>query len=423
MIEEAERKYPFVPDGVTVRTVSQVTDEVRALLEKGFATVWLEGEVTNVSRPTSGHVYLTLRDANAGLKSVLYRTQALRLPAGFELRDGVEVVAVGRVSVYAPKGDYQFLIDKMWPKGIGAAELALRQLREKLFKLGYFDPKRKRPLPRFPRSLCLIASATGAAVRDMIEILKQRWPATRVAVRPSRVQGDGAAEEIAAAIEQVNRWKDRRMVQVDAIIIGRGGGSVEDLSAFNHELVAKAIFLSKIPVISAIGHEVDTTLADLVADVRAATPSHAAELVVPHRLEILETVHDLRARMDEAMQRHLDLLGRRLNDLGRRRALRQPVDRLRELERRLDDQGERLKRAVKLRLERGKSDIEARAGKLESLSPLNVLARGYSLTRSGAGLVRSSEQVRPGELIETRLQHGTIISRVETAVPETDDQE
>src|SRR5262245_22719586 len=201
--EAGERKYPFVPDGVAVHTVSQVTEEVRALLEKGFANIWVEGEITNLSRPTSGHVYLTLRDANACLKAVLYRAQALRMPAGLELHDGLEVVALGRVSVYAPRGDYQFLIDRLFPKGVGAAELALRQLREKLFKLGYFDPKRKKHLPRFPRSLCLIASATGAAVRDIIEILKQRWPATRVAVRPSRVQGEGAADEIAEAIEQV----------------------------------------------------------------------------------------------------------------------------------------------------------------------------------------------------------------------------
>jgi exodeoxyribonuclease VII large subunit len=410
---EVERKYPFVPEGMAVHTVSQVTDEVRALLEKGFANVWVEGEITNLSRPTSGHVYLTLRDANACLKSVMYRAQALRLPAGLELHDGLEVVALGRVSVYAPRGDYQFLIDRLFPKGLGAAELALRQLREKLFKLGYFDPKRKKRLPRFPRSLCLIASATGAAVRDIIEILKQRWPATKVAVRPSRVQGDGAAEEIAAAIEQINRWKDKRMVQVDAIIIGRGGGSVEDLGAFNTEVVTRAIYGSKIPVISAVGHEVDTTLADLVADVRAATPSHAAELVVPDRFEVLEDVHNLRERLNDVMQRQLEFYGQRLDDLAQRRVLRQPAERLRDMTRRLDEQGERLTRAARLRLERAQRDIEARAGRLESLSPLNVLARGYSLTRSGAGLVRSADQVRPGEMLVTTVQHGTIISRVE----------
>ena len=418
MPETTEVRYPFVPNGVAVHTVSQVTDEVRALLEKGFANVWVEGEISNLSRPTSGHVYLTLRDANASLKAVLYRAQALRLPAGLELHDGLEVVALGRVSVYAARGDYQFLIDRLFPKGIGAAELALRQLREKLFKLGYFDPHRKKHLPRFPRSLCLIASATGAAVRDMLEILRQRWPATTVAVRPSRVQGEGAAEEIAAAIEQVNRWKDRRQVRVDAIIIGRGGGSVEDLSAFNTEVVAKAIYCSKIPVISAIGHEVDTTLADLVADVRAATPSHAAELAVPDRFEVEEDMHNLRNRLREGMLRQIEALGGRLEDLAQRRVLRQPAERLRELERRLDDQGERLTRAAQLRLERARRGLEARAGKLESLSPLNVLARGYSLTRSGAGLVRSPDQVHPGELLITTVQHGTIVSRVEAAQPE-----
>ena len=228
----------------------------------------------------------------------------MRLPAGFEPKDGLEVVASGRVSVYAPRGDYQFMVEKMYPKGLGAAELALRQLREKLFRLGYFDPRRKKPLPKFPRSICLIASATGAAVRDLLEILGRRWPASRVAVRPSRVQGEGAAEEIAAAIQQINQWKARRQVQVDVIIIGRGGGSVEDLGAFNQEIVAQAIFQSKIPIVSAIGHEVDVTLADLVADVRAATPSHAAELVVPDRSELLAQVGALGERLHDTARRH-----------------------------------------------------------------------------------------------------------------------
>ena len=415
-------KYPFVPDGATVRTVSQVTDEVRKLLEQGFATVWVEGEISNLARPTSGHIYFTLKDANASLRAVLYRVQALRLPAGFEPRDGVEVVACGRVSVYAPRGEYQFMVDRLFPKGVGPAELALRQLKEKLFRAGYFDPKRKKPLPHYPRCVCLIASATGAAVRDLIEILGQRWPATRVVVRPSRVQGDGAGDEVAAAITQVNRWKAHRHIPVDVIIIGRGGGSVEDLGAFNQEVVAHAIYHSRIPVVSAIGHEIDVTVADLVADVRASTPSHAAELVVPDRIEMLDQVRGFSDRMYAAVQRRCELARRRLEELAKRRALRQPVDRLRDLERRLDECSGRLQRAMHVRGSRAKQVVESAAGRLETLSPLNVLARGYSLTRTetSPAFLRSAAQVQPGDRLVTVLQHGRVISRVELAEPEPD---
>src|SRR5262249_17152949 len=339
-------KYPFVPDGATVRTVSQVTEEVRKRLEQGFASLWVEGEISNLARPTSGHIYFTLKDASASLKAVLYRTQALRLPAGFEPRDGVEVVAFGKVSVYAPRGEYQFMVDRLFPKGVGAAEIALRQLKDKLFRAGYFDPKRKKPLPRYPQCVCLIASATGAAVRDLIEILGQRWPATRVVVRPSRVQGESAADEVAAAIAQVNRWKAQRHIPVDVIIIGRGGGSVEDLWAFNQEIVAQAIFQSRIPIVSAIGHEVDVTVADLVADVRASTPSHAAELVVPDRIEMLDQIRGVSDRLYAAVQRRCEQGRRRLDELAQRRAMRQPLGRLRDLERRLDEWGGRLQRAI-----------------------------------------------------------------------------
>lgn len=414
--------YPFVPDGATVRTVSEVTDEVRKLLEQGFAALWVEGEISNLARPSSGHIYFTLKDANASLKAVLFRPQALRLPAGFEPRDGMDVVAYGRVSVYAPKGDYQLIVDRLFPKGLGAAEIALRQLKEKLFRLGYFDPKRKKPLPRYPRCVCLISSATGAAVRDLIQILGQRWPATRVVVRPSRVQGDGAADEVAAAIAQVNRWRAQRHIPVDVIIIGRGGGSVEDLWAFNQEVVAQAIFQSKVPIVSAIGHEVDVTVADLVADVRASTPSHAAELVVPDRIEMLDLVRGVSDRMYAAVQRRCELGRRRLDELAKRRALRQPLDRLHDLERRLDEWGGRLHRAMQVRLSRAKHAAESVAGRLESLSPLNVLARGYSLTRteSSPTFLRSAAQVQPGDRLVTVVQHGRIVSRVETTEPEPD---
>jgi exodeoxyribonuclease VII large subunit len=256
----------------------------------------------------------------------------------------------------------------------------------------------------------------------VIEILGQRWPATPVVVRPSRVQGDGAADEVAAAIKQVNGWKANRHIPVDVIIIGRGGGSIEDLWAFNHESVAHAIFQSKIPIVSAIGHEIDITIADLVADVRASTPSHAAELAVLDRIEMLDFVRGFGNRMLVAMQRQCESGRKRLDDLATRRVLRQPVDRLRESERRLDDWSDRLQRAVRLRLSRSKQATESVAGRLESLSPLNVLARGYSLTRTDTSpaLLRSAAQVLPGDRLVTELQFGRILSRVESTEFEPD---
>ncbi len=414
---ESTPKYPFLPEGATVLSVTEITDSIRGTLETAFPAVWVEGELGNLARPTSGHLYFTLRDADALLKCAMWRARALRLPAGFEPRDGVEVVAYGSLTVYRPKGEYQLSIERMFPKGgIGAAELALQELKKKLFALGYFNPNRKKRLPRFPRSICLITSATGAAVRDLVEILGHRWPATRVGVRPSRVQGEGAAEEIAAAIRQVNRWRAQRKAQVDIIIIGRGGGGAEDLAAFNQEIVAQAIFESKIPIVSAVGHEIDLTIADLVADERASTPSHAAEIAVPDRREILEIVNNFGCHMRDAMLRKCDRLQLQLDQLARRRVMQQPVERLRELERRLDDWSERLDRAGRRRIEQTRRTLEAAAARLESLSPLNVLGRGYSLTRTEASpaLIRSAGEVRPGDRIVTILNRGRITSRVET---------
>ena len=419
-MSDATPKYPYLPEGTTVLSVSQITDEVRGTLESNFPSIWIEGELTGMARPASGHLYFSLRDDKSVLKCVMYRGRALRCQAGFEPRDGIQVVAGGSLSVYGSRGEYQLNVERIYPKGgIGAAELALRQLKEKLQVLGYFDPRRKRQPPRFPRSICLITSSTGAAVRDMIEILGRRWPATRIVVVHTRVQGAGAAEEIAAAIQQINRWRAQRKAQVDVMIIGRGGGSAEDLSAFNEEIVAQAVFQSKIPIISAVGHEIDLTIADLVADVRAATPSHAAELAVPDRVEIQGALHGCSGRMREAMLRKCEALRGRLDSLAGRRPLQRPTERLRELERRLDDWSERLTRSGQSRLRLMRHGIEAIAARLESLSPLNVLARGYSLTRTEASpaLIRSAEDVHAGDRLITMLHRGRIISRVEATEP------
>jgi len=408
---------PSVPVDVPVLTVSQLTQQVKGVLEEDFACVWVSGEVANLSRPQSGHVYLSLRDVGATLKAVVYRGIALRLR--FDLRDGMEVVARGRLSIYAPQGVYQLAIEEVHPRGLGAAELALRQLKEKLSRLGYFLPARKKPLPTFPRQIALVTSATGAAVRDMLEILARRWPLAQVVVRPVRVQGDTAAEEIAAAVRLLNRLNAQGDLAVEVMIVGRGGGSSEDLSAFNEEVVAQAIFDSRIPVVSAVGHEIDVTIADLVADRRALTPSEAATAVTPDRAELLDGLRDSDRRLAEAIARRLELVRSRLDDLAKRRALQRPLERLRDHERRLDDWAERLRRAAQLRHREASQRLAALAARLETLSPLNVLARGYSLTRTAVGgpLLRDASDVRPGDRLLTTLARGRVVSRVEDVHP------
>jgi exodeoxyribonuclease VII large subunit len=410
---------PFVPEGTKVRAIAELTQEIKGLLEDGFADVWVAGEVSNLARPASGHLYLTLKDATAQLRAVIWRGIALRLR--FDPQDGQEVIARGRVSVYPPRGEYQLLIEELHPKGLGALELALRQLKEKLFVRGYFDPHRKKPLPRVPRRLALVTSPTGAAVRDMLEVLARRWPAVEVIVCPVRVQGEGAAQEIAAAIDLLNRLHAGGALAVDVLIVGRGGGSLEDLWAFNEEAVADAIFASHIPVVSAVGHEIDVTIADLVADHRALTPTHAATAVVPDRQELLAGLHDMEVRLHDGVTRRLDLARRRLDDLAGRRAFRLPLERVRDEERRLDDWADRLQRAGRQRFQRSRERLDATAARLESVSPLGVLARGYSLTQTDAGdVLRDAAAVRPGDRVRTRLHHGRIVAKVEAMEFEPD---
>jgi exodeoxyribonuclease VII large subunit len=395
-----------------VLTVSALTAQLRGLVERTFPTVWVAGEVSNYTKAASGHMYFTLKDAGAQLRAVLFRGVNLRMK--FEPKNGLEVIARGRLSVYEPRGDYQMQVEELQPKGVGAAELALRQLKEKLHARGYFDPKRKRPLPRFPKRVGLVASASGAAVRDMIELFAQRWPLAEVVVRPSRVQGDGAAEEVAVAVRMLNRLHSTGRLPLDAIVIGRGGGSAEDLWAFNEEAVADAIFQSAVPVVSAVGHEIDVTVADLVADHRAETPSAAVVALTPHREELLAGLAESRDRLAAAVGGRIALAKRTLDQLAARPALRRPLERVRALEQRLDDTAGRLHRAARLRLTLATEKLSAAAARLETLSPLNVLQRGYSLTRTADGrLLRDAADVRPGDTIVTRLASGEVTSRVD----------
>jgi exodeoxyribonuclease VII large subunit len=395
-----------------VFTVSALTARLRGLIENNFPSVWVAGEVSNYTKAASGHMYFTLKDAKAQLRAVLFRGVNLRMK--FEPKDGLEVLARGRLTVYDPRGEYQLQIEELQPKGIGAAELALRQLKEKLLARGYFDPRRKKPLPRFPKRVALVASATGAAVRDMVELFAQRWPIAEVIVRPSRVQGEGAAEEVAVGIRMLNRLHKSGQLPLDAIVIGRGGGSAEDLWAFNEEAVADAIFHSAVPVVSAVGHEIDVTVADLVADHRAETPSAAVVALTPNRLELMAALEEFRGRLTEAVTHRLRFTRQRLDQIATRPAFRRPLQRLHELEQRLDETAARLHRAAKLRLALATERLAGLAGQLETLSPLNVLARGYSLTRTDDGrLVRAAADVKPGDRLTTRVASGEIVSRVE----------
>jgi exodeoxyribonuclease VII large subunit len=401
-----------------ILTVSEVTDQIKDLLESSFPNVWIEGEISNFSQPRSGHCYLTLKDDEAQLPAVIWRSTVSRLR--FDLHDGLEVVCLGHLDVYPPRGRYQLIIREIQPKGIGALELAFRQLRDKLAREGLFEPGYKKPLPAFSRRIAVVTSATGAAIRDFLEVLRRRWRGTDVWIVPVRVQGEGAAEEIAAALEQVNRLAE----PPDCIVVTRGGGSLEDLWAFNEEAVVRAIFASRIPVVSAIGHEIDVTLSDLVADVRALTPSEAAELVAPAADEVAARLGQVQKRMVAALRGRVGALQTRVGAIARHRVFRRPLDLVFERGRRLDELETRQSRAVARRIERVRAKVDSMASRLDSLSPLAVLGRGYSITeRIPSGeLVRSSGQLASGDRIRTRLGEGSVVSRVEDARVKGEDE-
>lgn len=392
-------------------SVSELTGQIRDVLEAEFADVAVVGEVSNLARPRSGHLYFSLKDAGASLRAVMWKGLASRLV--FDLEDGLEVRVRGDVTVYAPRGEYQIQVRSIEPEGVGALELAFRQMFERLRAEGLFDPERKRPLPRYPRRIAVVTSPTGAAVRDFLQVIGRRWRAVDVLVVPAKMQGIGAAEEIAEAIALANR-----VAGLDLIVLARGGGSLEDLWAFNEELVARAIVASAAPVVSAVGHEVDVTIADYAADFRAMTPSEAGERCVPDAAELTAVVDRLGQRLAAGLT-------------GRVQRRRLQVDRLSD---RLDNAvGERVC-AIRTRLaalrERASSAVHAvvesrrhrlgeAAAKLDALSPLGVLSRGYSLTLKGDGLtvLRDAADVRAGDRIVTRLAQGQVVSQVVSTAP------
>jgi exodeoxyribonuclease VII large subunit len=393
-----------------VLTVAQLTSLIKDVLEGTFPTVWVSGELSDVSKPRSGHIYFTLKDADAQIRGVIWRNTASRLP--FQLEDGAQVICAGNLDVYPPRGSYQLVVREVEPRGVGSLLLALRQLQQRLAAEGLFDPQHKKPLPKFPRRIAFVTSPTGAAIRDFLEVIRRRWRGTDVVVVPTRVQGEGAAGEIARAIAAANRVKPAP----DVIVVGRGGGSVEDLWCFNDELVVRAIFASEIPVVSAVGHEIDVTLSDLVADVRALTPSEAAELVVPSSDDLQSLLKTYQQRLVALLRSRAQSARVRLNALASSRVMRHPTDRIRELARRVDELELRANRAILTNQSKARERIAHMAERLESLSPLAVLGRGYSVTQhtSDGRLLTDPGSVSTGELITTRLARGTLTSRVET---------
>ncbi len=391
-------------------TVAQLTAQIKNSLEGEFPNVWVVGEISNYSRPQSGHSYFTLKDDQAQIRAVMWRSAATKLK--FDLADGLDVVCHGHIDVYAPRGSYQLVVDQLQPKGVGVLELGLRKLREKLAAEGLFDPARKRKLPKFPRRVAFVTSPTGAAIHDFLQVLGRRWRGVDVLVIPARVQGEGAAQEIVAGIRAANRLSPRP----DVLIVGRGGGSLEDLWAFNEEPVVRAIAASKIPTVSAVGHEIDVTLADLAADVRALTPSEAAERIVPAAEEIGARVRAYHARLRHAAHRRVMLLRARYDGVVAQRPFRRPFDLIHDRSRTLDELAMHGHSTVRRLMREYESRLATMAGKVDSLSPLAVLARGYTITQDArtGEVIRAVNRLRVGQSIVTRFGEGAAVSKVES---------
>lgn len=395
----------------SVFSVSQLNSLVQRLLSDTFSGILVEGEITEISRPHSGHIYFSLKDEDSQIRGVMWRSTAQRLK--FELEEGQTVVCRGDIDVYPPRGTYQLVVKQVDPKGIGPLQLAFRQLHQRLSAEGLFEAKWKQEIPSYPQSVAFVTSPTGAAIRDFLEISRRRFPSLPILVIPARVQGEGAAEEIVRGIEAANHLQDRP----DILVVGRGGGSMEDLWCFNDERVVRAIFASEIPVVSAVGHEIDVTLADLVADMRAATPSEAAERIVPSRDELLNQNFQRQQRLASALRRRFEFAELSLQSLLSRRIFTQPLEWLMLRSQEIDELTLELERATSTFWDRKEEQLRMAAGKLESLSPLQVLSRGYSVTtrNSDQKLIRSSNDVREGDILRTRLAEGEVLSQVKSS--------
>ena len=398
----------FPPKNSRIYSVTELTKYIRGTLEDAFGSVWVAGEISNFLQHSSGHLYFSIRDAGAVIKCAMFRRAASRLK--FKPKDGMQALCFGSVSVYEARGDYQLIVEELEPRGIGALELAFQELKSRLAKEGLFDDAHKVPIPYLPARIGVVTSPTGAVIRDILNVSRRRFSNIEIIIFPVKVQGDGAKEEIADAISEFNR-----MDNIDVMIIGRGGGSLEDLWPFNEEVVARAIYDSEIPVISAVGHEVDFTIADFVADLRAPTPSAAAELVIPKKEDLVNSIASLKDRLRNSLTGRIDILGERLLNLTGSKAFREPLAFVTQLEQDIDqlvsDMTEGERRMISVKGDR----FAALGGKLAALNPLAVLNRGYSVTMRlpGLAVVKSASSLSKGDIIETRLSDGSIRSKVE----------
>jgi exodeoxyribonuclease VII large subunit len=388
-------------------SVSQLTALLKGTVEESFHDVWVSGEVTGATHHRSGHIYFTLKDDVSKIRGVVWRTTAQRLK--FQVKDGLEVLCRGGIEIYAPRGDYSLVCRQIEPRGLGALQLAFKQLQEKLAAAGLFDAARKRPLPKFPKRIAFVTSPTGAAIHDFLQVCNRRFRGTHILIIPARVQGEGSAAEIVRGIQIANRLAE----PPDVLVVGRGGGSLEDLWSFNEEIVVRAIHASKIPVISAVGHEVDVTLADLVADVRALTPSEAAELAVPSAQELLAQIAVLQRQLTKGLYNRVSSARLRLHRLSSHPVLAKPTSRLRLLSRRLDDLDESATRSLRRRQSRLREKLVSLSARLETLSPLATLTRGYSVTtREDGSIVRDVQDVAANDILRTQVARGKITSRI-----------
>ncbi len=439
-----------------VYSVSGLTRDIRAIMEAKFGSVWIEGEISNFRTVASGHSYFVLKDEKSQIRCVLFK--GYRAGIKFQPEDGDQVLMFGRVSVYDVRGEYQIIAESMEPRGLGVLQKAFEQLKEKLGKEGLFDEEKKKPLPEFPWKVGVVTSSTGAAVRDILNIIRRRNPKASVLLRPAKVQGEGAAEEIARGIKELNQRKD-----VEVIIVGRGGGSLEDLWAFNEEAVARAIFASQIPVVSAVGHEIDFTIADFVADLRAPTPSAAAELTVPLLQDTVRKIRSLNQALVTTPQKKLDYYSDLLKRLMDRRFFHQPkeifnpqiqhlddlhVRLLRGLEQslvshqqRLQDKihrlfqaspekhiqhmkenrvmlGKRMLRIIQSKVRLNKERFEGILKNLNAINPLAILERGYSICSRGEESLKNAEGVKPGDKVKIRLSRGGLDCVVKKIIKE-----
>jgi len=394
-----------------IYSVSDLNNLVKDLLdsEPALSRVYVRGEISNYKLYPSGHHYFSLKDAEGAVRCVLFRGRAAGLR--FQPADGMKVIALGQVTLFVRDGAYQLQCASLIPEGVGDLHMAFEQLKEKLYREGLFDEDHKKPLPPFPRTIAVITSSAGDVIHDICTTLRPRWPMAKIMLLPVRVQGPEAPPEIVGALRYVNRHK-----LADIIITGRGGGSMEDLWAFNDERVARAIYASDIPVISAVGHEPDVTIADFAADVRAATPTRAAELAAPNQTEVLAQLQSLRLHMLRAQSKRLELLRRRAGDLASRRVLTDPMAAVSDKHLLLDRAQRDLGRAALGRLAEPKRELAALAASLDALSPLKVLGRGFAVVADASGApLRRAADVPVGSQIEAKLAEGSLLCRVEEA--------